>query len=172
MKRCLAFLLLLSLCVPAGAGSLLSTQYTASWASPDFFPLGASRVQIATVQDESGHPASFDILNYLSGRIREQIAAGGLTVASSDDAAAVVADVSVHLYQEGGTFARWLGGGLGAAYVVVQASFHKPGQPTGGELVTVSVIGGGGLFSAGAEKTVLDDAAEQVVAFLKGDARK
>jgi hypothetical protein len=171
MKRNAGLLVLVFLTIPA-SGSLLSRQYTSSWVSPDFFPLETSQIQISNVQNETGHDASFDILNYLSEQIRERLSAGGLKAGSSEDANAVVVDVSVHLYQEGHTFARWLGGGAGAAYAVIQATFHKRGQPIGAELLTVSVIGAGGLYSLGAEKTVLEDAATEIVSLLQAGNKK
>jgi hypothetical protein len=166
MKRNAGLLILLFLAIPASA-SLLSRQYTSSWVSSDFFPLGTSQIQITNVQNETGHDASFDILNYLSEQIRERLAASDLKAGFSEDANVVVVDISVHLYQEGHTFGRWVGGGAGVAYTVVQATFHKRGQPIGAELLTVSVIGGGGLFSLGAEKTVLEDAATEIVSLLR-----
>jgi hypothetical protein len=173
MKRHAGLLVLLLLAIPASGASLLSDQYTSSWVSSDFFPLGSSQIQIGNVQDETGHEASFDILKYLSEQIGKRLSADGLKVASSDNANAIVVDVSVRLYQEGNIFGRWGGGGAGgAAYAVVQASFRKRDQPIGAELVTVSVIPKGGLYSLGAEKSVLQDVAEEVVSLLQAGSKK
>jgi ribulose 1,5-bisphosphate synthetase/thiazole synthase len=173
LRNCLSGLLLLFLlATPASEASLLSRQYTSSWISSDFFPLGTPLFRISNVLNETGHDASFDIFSYLSDQIRQQLSASGLKEDSSDNANAVVVELSVHLYQEGSTFGRWLGGGAGVAYAVVQATFHKRGQSTGAELLTVSVIGEGGLFSAGAEKTVLEDTASVIASFLKEGGKK
>ena len=171
-NRVPSLLVLLFLAIPTSEASLLSKQYTSSWVSPDFFPLGTTQFRISNVQNETGHDASFDILNHLAKQIRQELSASGLQEGSSGDANTVVVDLSVHLYQEGSVFGRWLGGGAGATYAVVQATLHKSGQSTGAELVTISAIGGGGLFSAGAEKTVLDDTATVIASFLKEGGKK
>lgn len=171
-NRVFALLLLLFLAVPASEASLLSRQYTSSWISPGFFPLGTSQIHISNIQNETGHEASFDILDYLIDQTYERLPAYGLKEGSFDDDNVVLVDINVYLYQEGSTFGRWLGGGAGAAYVVIHAIFRKRGQSIGAELLTVSVIGGGGLFSAGGEKTVLEDVATVVASFLKAGSEK
>jgi hypothetical protein len=158
--------------VPASEASMLSQQYTSRWAPSDFFPLETTAFRIGTVENETGHGASFDMLGYLTEQTRQQLTKSGFKDDGSGNPGAVVVDLRVHLYQEGSTFGRWLGGGAGAAYAVVHATFRKPGQPVGAELLTVSVIGGGGLFSAGSEKTVLEDAAHEIASFMKGEDKK
>lgn len=170
--RLLALAMLCLLSVRAAEASLLSQQYTTSWASPGFFPLNVVQVYVRGVQNEAGRQASFDYAAYLAEQVRQRLSAGGMTVAGSGDANAVVVDVSIHLYQEGSAFGRWLAPGAGASYAVVQAHFRKGGQAAGADLLTVSVIGSGGVFSAGGEKTVLEDAADEIVAFLQAKARK
>jgi hypothetical protein len=172
MKRHTGLLVLLFLAIPASGASLLSDQYTSSWVASDFFPLGAPQIQIGNVQNGTDHEASFDILNYLSEQIGKRLSAGGLKLASSDDANAVVVDLTIHLYQEGSVLGRWIGGGPGTTYAVVHATLRKRGQPIGAELVTVSVIAKGGLYSLGAEKSVLQDAAEEVVSLLQVGSKK
>lgn len=171
-NRLSALFLLLFLAITTSEASVLSQQYTSSWVSSDFFPLGATSFRINYVHNETGHDSSFDILSYLSGQIRQQLSANGLKEDPSDNINAIVIELIVHLYQEGSTFGRWLGGGAGAAYAVVHATFRKRDQSIGAELLTVSVIGGGGLFSAGAEKTVLEDTAKEITSFLKGAGEK
>jgi len=170
--RIVALTLLCFVTVRAGEASLLSQQYTASWASPGFFPLGAAQVYLAGVENETGHAASYDAASYLADGIRQRLSAAGVTVVRSGDANAVVAEISIHLFQEGSAFGRWLAAGVGAAYVVVQAHFRRGGEAASADLMTVSVIGAGGLYSAGAEKTVVDDAADEIAAFLLGKAKK
>lgn len=167
-------LLLLFLAAPVSAASWLSRPYTSVWYSSDFFPLGTTSYRIGNVQNETGHDASFDIQNYLREQVRQQLARNGLKEKASESANAIVIELDIHLYQEGSTYGRWLGGmaSKGTAYAVIHASFYKNGRTFGAELLTISVIGGGGLFSAGAEKTVLDDAAEEIATFLKNESKK
>jgi hypothetical protein len=174
VRKCLSvFILLLPFLVASeGEASILSQQYTSSWVSPDFFPLGTTLFRIGAVENETGHDASFDLLRYLSDQTRQQLTTQGFREAASDNPNAVVIELRVHLYQEGSTFGRWLGGGAGAAYAVVYAAFRRGDQPVGAELLTVSVIGGGGLFSAGGEKTVLKDTANEIGKFLKGNGKE
>jgi hypothetical protein len=42
----------------------------------------------------------------------------------------------------------------------------------GADLLAVSVIRSGGLYSVGGEKTVLEDVADEIVAFLRARAGK
>ena len=65
-----------------------------------------------------------------------------------------------------------LGGGAGAAYAVVYCAFRINGETINAELLTVSAIGSGGIFSAGAEKSVLKDSAIIVADFLQGGNKK
>ena len=164
--RLFGLLFLFFLVLPASESSLLSQQYLANWTSGGFFPLEISRVYVGSVQNETGHGASFDIERYLENQICERISPCSAKAHSPDDKGVHV-DINIYLYQEGSVFGRWLGGGAGVAYVVAHAMFRKGGQPVGAELLSVSVIQGGGLFSAGAEKTVLVDVAAAIASFLK-----
>lgn len=170
--RLFAVAVLCSLSLRAADASMLSQQYTASWASPGFFPLNGAQVYVQEVRNEADRQASFDYTAYLAEQVRQRLSAGGMTVVASGDASALVVDISIHLYQEGSAFGRWLGPGAGASYAVVQAHFRKGGQAEGADLLTVSVIASGGLFSAGGDKTVLEDTADEIVAFLQGKAKK
>jgi len=167
-------LLLLFFAAPASATSWLSRPYTAVWSTSDFFPLGTTSYCIGNIQNETRHDASFDFLSYLREQVRQHLTRNGFKEDASESANAIVVELDIHLYQEGSTYGRWLGGlvSKGTAYAVVQVSFHKNGRTFGAELLTISVIGGGGLFSAGAEKTVLEDAAEEIATFLKNEGRK
>ena len=154
--------------------SVLSQQYTSSWASPNFFPLATRLFRIVSVKNETRHDASFDILSYLGDKTRQELATRGFKESLSGDLDVINIELRIHLYQEGGTFGRWigLGGGAGAAYAVVYAAFRKSGQSVGAELLTVSVIGSGGVFSAGAEKSVLKETATEISDFLQGANNK
>lgn len=165
----LALLFLLS--VRAAEASLLSDQYVASWVSPAFFPLNAE-VQVRGVRNDAGSQASFDYAAYLAEQVRKRLSASGISIVESGGANAVVVEISIHLYQEGSAFGRWLMPGAGATYAVVHAEFRKAGRAVGADLLAVSVIPAGGLYSLGGEKTVLDDVADQIVAFLQPKAGK
>lgn len=166
--KCRAILLVLFfLAQAASGGSLLSKQYKSTWVAADFLPLGTSQVRIGQIRYESEHEPSFGLKNYLTEQIQHELSSAGLKAASTGDDGAVVVDITVHLYQEGSTLGRWLGGGRGAAYAVVRATYHKAGQPASADLLSLSVIPAGGLYSLGAEKTVLQDVAEDIVSVLK-----
>lgn len=173
IRNCLSAILVFFLffAAPPSEASLLSQQYTSVWTASDFFPIQSPVFRIGSVKNETGHDASFDMLGYLSEQTRQQLTSQGFREDPSDPNAIVI-ELRVLLFQEGSTFGRWVGAGLGVAYAVVYAAFSKQGQPPGAEMVTVSDIGGGGLFSAGAEKTVLEDAASEIAAFLKGGNKK
>lgn len=164
--------LLFLLGVRAADASLLSDQYVASWASPGFFPLSAE-VQVRGVQNDAGSQASFDYAVYLAEQVRQRLSASGISIVESGAADAVAVEITIHLYQEGSAFGRWVMPGAGATYAVVRAAFRKPGEAAGADLLAVSVIRAGGLYSLGGEKTVLDDVADQIVSFAqRGKAGK
>ena len=166
------FLILFFLILPESHASVLSQQYTATWKSEGFFPVETTRFRIDSVKNETGHDASFDILQYLGEQTRDELTARGFVETVSGDRDVIRIELRIHLYQEGGTFGRWLGGGAGAAYAVVYCAFRIDGEVKNAELLTVSAIGGGGLFSAGAEKSVLKDSAMVIAEFLHGENRK
>lgn len=170
-SRLVGLAVLFFLSLRAAEASLLSERYVASWAPPGFFPLNA-QVQVRAIQNEAGGQASFDPAAYLAEQIRQRLSVGGITIVESGAANAVVVDIIVHLYQQGSAFGRWLLPSGGATYAVVQAEFRKPGQAVAADLLAVSVIGSGGLYSLGAEKTVLEDVADEIVAFLRARATK
>lgn len=168
--RQLPALLLLAFAFSAHGTSSLSRVYTAGWAAPHFFPLGTTRVHVYPVKDETGHEATFDVPGYLADRIRRRLAREGFEEGTRGPGTVDV-EVRLQLYQEGSTFGRWAGEGAGIAYAVVRATFREPRRAAEAEVLTVSVIGVGGFFSAGAEKSVLDDVAETIASYLKGPGR-
>jgi hypothetical protein len=166
------FLLLFFLTLQESQASALSQQYTATWKPEVFFPLETTQFRIDSVKNETGHDASFDILEYLRGQTRDELTARGFEETASGNPDVIRIELRIHLYQEGGTFGRWLGGGAGAAYAVVYCAFRINGETINAELLTVSAIGSGGIFSAGAEKSVLKDSAIIVADFLQGGNKK
>ena len=170
-SRWLGLALLFLLSVRAAEASLLSERYVASWAPAGFFPVKA-RVQLRGIQNQAGGEASFDYTAYLAEQVRQRLSVGGITVVDSAGDDAVIVDITIHLYRQGSAFGRWLLPGAGATYAVVQAELRKPGQAMAADLLAVSVIGSGGLYSIGAEKTVLEDVADEIVAFLQARAGK
>lgn len=148
---------------------MLSQQYTASWVAPGVSLSAAVAVRLGQVENETGHASSFDAAAYLAEQIRQRLAQRAVPGGAA--AQPMVADVAIYLYQEGSALTRWLGPGQGAAYAVVHVAVHEPGRPVVAELLTVSVISGGGLFSAGGEKTVLEDGAAALAAFLDGKGK-
>lgn len=166
----LALLFLLS--VRAAEASLLSERYAASWAPAGFFPLNDTPVQVLVIRSEARAQASFDYAAYLAEQVRQRLSARGIRVVESAGTNVVVVDIAIHLYQEGSALGRWLLPGGGATYAVVQAEFRKAGEPVGADLLSVSVIASAGLYSVGGEKTVLEDVADEIVAFLQAKASK
>lgn len=163
-----ALIAMLALATTSGASaqSLLSTRYTAAWSSPAFLPTGQTRFVLGNVLDDTGRPVSFEIAPYLREQLRQRLTKAGFSESGSADAVRI--DVSIRLYQEGSTFARWAGGG--AAYCVAHAHLRRGAAEA--ELVVTSVLSGGGLFSVGAEKTVLEDVAHEIAARLSSEAAK
>jgi hypothetical protein len=154
----------------AGAQSVLSIKpYTAVWSSPGFLPTGPTTFLLSDVRNETGRAASFDATGYLRDQLRQRLLKEGFSESSARDSLRI--DVSIRLFQEGAMFGRWLGGGAGAAYCVAYAELGKD-QAKGAEAVVTSAITHGGVLSAGAEKTVLEDIAAEIVRLLLSGERK
>lgn len=166
----LAWVVLACVGAEVSAQSLLSIKpYTAIWSSPGFLPAGRSPFLLGHVLDDTGRPASFDVAGHLRDQLREQLLKEGFSETSDGDYLRI--DVSIRLFQEGGTFGRWMGGGAGTAYCVAYADLRKQ-QRAGAEIVVISAITHGGLLSAGAEKTVIEDIAAEIVRLLvSGEGR-
>ena len=171
-SRVLGLALLFLLGVRAAEASLLSERYVASWAPAGFFPLSAFAVQVRGIQNEAGARASFDYAAYLAAQVRQRLSASAVSIVESGGAHAVAVQITIHLYQEGSAFGRWLLPGAGATYAVVRAELRKPGQAVGADLLAVSVIRSGGVYSIGGEKAVLDDVADEIVAFVRAGGGK
>jgi hypothetical protein len=126
------------------------------------------------VLDDTGRAASFDITSYVRDQLRQLLLKEGFSEARDHAGAdSVRIDLSIRLFQEGGTFGRWVGiGGAGAAYCVAYAVLRKGNGDQSAEVVVTSALTHGGLFSAGAEKTVLDDIAAEIVELLKSGERR
>jgi hypothetical protein len=168
---------MLAACVATGvrAESLLSIKpYTAVWSSPGFLPTGLTGFLLGDVLDDTGRTASFDIRGHLRDQLRQLLLKEGFSETQDRGSAdSIRIDLSIRLFQEGGAFGRWLPGGVvGAAYCVAYVELRKGNRGQGAEVVMTSALTQGGLFSAGAEKTVLNDIAEEIVLLLKSGERR
>lgn len=163
-----------SVAIEVRAESLLSIKpYAAVWSSPGFLPTGLTGFVLGDVLDDTGRAASFDISGYLRDQLRQQLLKEGFSETHDRGSAdSIRIDLSIRLFQEGGTFGRWLPGHAGAAYCVAYAELRKGNRGQGAEVVVTSALTQGGLFSAGAEKTVLNDIAEEIVLLLKSGERR
>lgn len=165
----------LSSCIgtDASAESLLSSKpYTAVWSRPGFLPAVTTSFVIGEVVNDTGRSASFDVAGYFRDQLRQELLKEGFAEAGESP---VRIDVSIRLFQEGGTFGRWAGlpgSGAGAAYCVAHAEFRRRREAKGAEVVVTTAITGGGLFSLGAERTVVNDIVDEIVALLKSGEQR
>lgn len=122
--------------------------------------------EIPPVLDETGKTFEFDVADTLTQSIRSQLRDKGYIVS---DGTATLDEVliiksSLLSYEPGSAFKRWLAPGFGKTQATVKTSLiDKRTGKVRGELVSAETVSGGGLYSAGADKRILEAIAEGIV---------
>jgi hypothetical protein len=95
----------------------------------------------------------------------ELVESGALDPSAPAPAGGITLQCRVMRYAPGSVGGRWLGGRFGAAYIVVRAMLlDASSRALLGDMLSVQEISAGGLFSVGAEHTVVGDAAREIAA--------
>lgn len=122
--------------------------------------------EVAAVSNDTGKTFAFDIAEEFGNQIRSQLESKGYIVASgstgTDDA--LIVRCSITSYEPGSAFARWLAPGAGKTQATVLTSLvDKRTDATVGEMLSAEAVGTGGLYSAGADRWILEKIAKGVV---------
>ena len=122
--------------------------------------------EVAPVSNDTGKTFAFDIAEEFGNQIRSQLESKGYIVAAgsggTDDA--LIIRCSITSYEPGSAFARWLAPGAGKTQATVLTSLvDKRTGTTIGELLSADAVGGGGLYTVGADRWILEKIAKGVV---------
>lgn len=125
-------------------------------------------VEVLPVVDKTARTYEFDVAQTLTQKIKEQLKEQGLVVVEGSAENRDILSVSSSLiaYEPGNAVTRWAAApfvpaGKTQATVKTTLTDKKSGAHLG-YLATAEVVSGGGLYSAGADKWILDVVAKGV----------
>lgn len=121
--------------------------------------------EVSPVLNETGRTFEFDVADTLTQNIKSKLRDKGYVV----DGAVPLEEIliiksSLLSYEPGSAFKRWLAPGFGKTQATVKTLLID--KKTGGvigEMVSAEAVSAGGLYSAGADKRILDAIAEGIV---------
>ncbi len=125
-----------------------------------------SIIEVLPVEDYSGSKTELDIAEEMTNQLKSIFRQKGYTIIEDDNVAGDVIIIENRLlnYKAGSAFNRWLMPGAGATQVTVKTIMTD--KTTGahiGDIITNKSISAGGLFTVGAEKSILRSAAKAIV---------
>lgn len=121
--------------------------------------------EVAPVSNDTGKTFDFDVAAVLTEHIKSALKDKGYDVAEKGRASdyVLVIQSSLLSYEPGSVLGRWVVFGDGKAQCIVKSTLiDKPTGKTVGEMVTSEAVTGGGLYSIGADKYVLNMAADSI----------
>jgi len=122
--------------------------------------------EVAPVTNDTGKTFAFDIAEEFGNRIRSQLESKGYIVAAGSDGTddALIVRCSITSYEPGSAFSRWLAPGAGKTQATVLTTLVDKGTGAAvGEMLSAEAVGTGGLYSAGADRWILEKIAKGVV---------
>jgi hypothetical protein len=132
-------------------------------------------VNVLPVMNKTGETFELDVTaeltHYLKSRFRDK---GYMIVEGSEaQGSTLVVKSSILAYKPGSASKRWLFPGAGATQLTVKTLLidEKTGE-TIGEMVTAESVAGGGLFSVGADKSILKVVAKAIVDYIDKRAKE
>jgi Domain of unknown function (DUF4410) len=122
-------------------------------------------VDVITVTNETGKTFDFDVAQSLTDQIRSKLTEHGVPLTQGGNAVdgTLVLKTRLTTYSPGNAAARWALPGAGTTECLVKGELLD--GPTGarlGVLLSHRSISGGGLFSVGADKGILDVVATDI----------
>lgn len=122
--------------------------------------------EVASVSNDTGKTFAFDIAEEFGNQIRSQLINKGYIVADgpsgTDDA--LIIRCSITSYEPGSAVARWLAPGAGKTQATVLTSLvDKRTKRDVGEFLSADAVTGGGLYTVGADRWILERIAKEIV---------
>jgi len=130
-------------------------------------PLRNYRIfEVGPISNDTGKTFAFDIAEEFGNQIRSQLMHKGYIVADgpsgTDDA--LIIRCSITSYEPGSAVARWLAPGAGKTQATVLTSLvDKRTKEDIGEFFSADAVTGGGLYSVGADRGILERMAKGIV---------
>jgi hypothetical protein len=135
---------------------------------------GYKSFEVEPVLNETGKKFDFDVSGKLTEEIKSKMIEKGFVVSerTSSSAQVLIIKSSLISYEPGNAFKRWILPGFGKTQATVKTSLidKKTGKVLG-ELVSAETVSAGGLYSAGADKRILDAIAEGIVDEIEKKAK-
>ena len=122
--------------------------------------------EVAPVQNITGKTYEFDVSNTLTQNIKSKLKDKGFVVSDGTPTSGniLVIKSSLISYAPGSAVKRWFAPGYGKTQATVETLLidKKTRKPLG-EFMSADAVSSGGLFSAGADKGILDSIATGIV---------
>lgn len=127
--------------------------------------IGYKVFEVPPVLNETGKTFEFDVSDTLTQNIKSKLRDKGYIVSDGTVPSEEILIIKSSLlsYEPGSAFKRWIAPGFGKTQATVKTSLIE--KRTGkvlGELVSAEAVSAGGLYSAGADRRILDAIAEGI----------
>ena len=138
------------------------------WLADDVSLAGHKQVVVHPVSNDTGEKFEFEVANIMTETIRNELIEAGLEVldpnTSQEENQMIVMENSLIFYTPGNISGRWVGFGGGASICILRTYLmdNKTDEVIG-EIIVAKQVSGGGLFSAGAEKSIPVKTAKKAV---------
>ena len=150
-------------------GGCGTTAHDAKYAQ-DFVPSESAKImigQISDTKDEGGdQEGDFDTENELRTQLEGKLSENGLLATGAAGEEYYVLSAEIVDYEPGSAAKRWLWPGYGATELSVQCTLSE-GDRKVGNVFARRTVEGGGLYTAGAWKSIFDTVAGDVVEEIK-----
>ena len=127
------------------------------------------QLDVASVSNDTGREYDFDVTGTLTEKIKSKLTDKGYLAqgAGTGREGALVLKPHLTAYEPGNAAKRWLAPGHGATHCTVRVSLidQESGKQVG-EIIVAKAISEGGLFSIGADRSILDAVASDIAETL------
>lgn len=127
------------------------------------------QLEVMPVSNDTGKEYDFDVVGTLTEKIRSQLTDKGYGARGGGAAgdAVLVLKGRLTAYEPGSAAKRWLAPGHGTTHCTVRVSLiDKESGKSVGEIIVAKAISEGGLFSIGADKSILEVVASDIAETL------
>ena len=135
------------------------------WIDKDVVLKEYTSFEILPATNDTGKTFDFDIADKVTKRINERISAKGFLLAQPGaEGKVMVIKTSITSYEPGSVIGRWLAPGAGKTQCVIKSTLTS--KETGkilAEMVASEAIAGGGFYTIGADKYIINMAVDGIV---------
>ncbi len=125
---------------------------------------------VEPVTNDAAGSFELDVVELIRENIQKELGEAQFQVLSvpSDAADMMLVRANLTLYEPGSAASRWLAPHTGATKCVLRVRLvDAASKQLIGDMVVAKYVGAGGLFTAGADKTVLENAAEELATAIR-----